>query len=150
MENVRRILVAVADVKHSQGAVHKGVSLARTFGAELVVLHAEHDPFGQEGWNLPFLSVDEDYKALLKDAKKDLDEAIRAERAKGLKVTEIVRTGEPAGVIRKVIEDEKIDLVVMSAHEEGRLEHFLFGRIADSLIRRMPCSILLVKKARES
>ncbi len=150
MENVRRILVAVADIKHSRSAVHKGVDLARTFGADLVVLHAEHDPFGQEGWNLPFLSVDEDYKTLLKDAKAELDEAIRAERAKGLKVTEIVRTGEPAGVIRKVIDEEKIDLLVMSAHEEGRLEHFLFGRIADTLVRRMPCSILLVKKAPEA
>ncbi len=147
MENVRRILVAVPDVKHSQVAVHAGVSLAREYGADLVVLHAEHDPFGQDGWNLPFLSVDEEYRKLIEDAKKDMDAAIRAERAKGLKVTEIVRKGEPAGVIRKVIEDEKIDLLVMLAHEEGRLEHFLFGRIANDLIRRMPCSIFLVKTA---
>jgi nucleotide-binding universal stress UspA family protein len=35
--------------------------------------------------------------------------------------------------------------MVMLAHEEGRLEHFLFGRTNDELLRRMPCSILLVK-----
>ncbi len=150
MEDVRRIMVAVADVKHSQVAVHAGVSLATKYGADLVVLHAEHDPFGQEGWNLPFLSVDEEYRTLLKEAKENLGEVIRAEKAKGLKVTEIVRKGDPAGLIQKVIGDERIDLLVMSAHEEGRLEHFLFGRITETLIRRMPCSILLVKKEQAS
>ena len=39
-----------------------------------------------------------------------------------------------------------IDLVILPAHEEGRLEHFLYGRGIDSLIRRMPCSILLVRE----
>ncbi len=148
MEDVRRILVALADIKHGQEALHAGVSLARRYGADFLVLHAEHDPFGQDGWNLPFLSVDEEYRSLLQEAKRNLDEAIRAEKVKGLKVREIVRKGEPAGLIQKVIEEEKVDLLVMPAHEEGRLEHFLFGRIAETVIRKMPCSILLVKKGR--
>jgi len=33
----------------------------------------------------------------------------------------------------------------MSAHEEGRLEHYMFGRTVEELTRKMPCSILLVK-----
>ncbi len=34
----------------------------------------------------------------------------------------------------------------MLADEEDHLEHFLFGRSNEELVRRMPCSILLVKK----
>ena len=34
----------------------------------------------------------------------------------------------------------------MPAHQENRLEHFLFGRINEAIIRRMPCSILLVRQ----
>ena len=34
----------------------------------------------------------------------------------------------------------------MLSHEEGHLEHFLFGRSNHELVRKMPCSILLVKK----
>jgi nucleotide-binding universal stress UspA family protein len=45
-----------------------------------------------------------------------------------------------------VVSEEKIDLIVMLAHEEGRIEHALFGGENDAIIRRMPCSILLVKK----
>ena len=34
----------------------------------------------------------------------------------------------------------------MLAHEEGHLEHFLFGRSNEEVIRKMPCSVLLVEK----
>ena len=33
----------------------------------------------------------------------------------------------------------------MSAHVEGRIEHALFGGENDAIVRKMPCSILLVK-----
>jgi len=146
MNDIRRIMVVAMDIKHSQKTVRYGVSLARRYDAELVVLHVEHDPFGADGWNLPFLSIDEEYKELLKGAKKNLEEVLRAESVRGLPVKEVIRRGEPIGVIRKVVEEERIDLLLMPAHEESRLEHFLFGRINDTIIRRMPCSILLVKQ----
>jgi len=146
MIDIRRIMVVTTDIKHGQEAVRCGVSLTRKYDAELVVLHVEHDPFGADGWNLPFLSVDEEYKALLKEAKKSLAEIIRAESVRGLPVKEMIREGEPIGVIRKVVEEERIDLLLMPAHEESRLEHFPCGRINDAIIRRLPCSILLVKQ----
>jgi nucleotide-binding universal stress UspA family protein len=149
MEDVRRILVLATDIKHSSKAVHYGASLARSYGAELFVLHVVHDPFGAEGWNLPFLSVDEEYKHILGDAKEELAKVIRTEAERGLAVTEMIREGEPTGVILQVIKEKRIDLLLAPAHEEGRLEHFLFGRSNDDLIRRMPCSIILVKQESE-
>ena len=145
MNDIKRIMVVATDIKHSRLTVRYGVSLARKYDAELVVLHVEHDPFGEEGWNLPFLSVDEEYKALLKEAKKELDKVIRSESVSGLPVKELIREEEPIGAIRKVVTEEKIDLLIMPAHEESRLEHFLFGRINEAIIRRLPCSILLVR-----
>ncbi|MBE0603424.1 MAG: universal stress protein [Deltaproteobacteria bacterium] len=146
MNDIRRIMVVAMDIKHSKETVRYGVSLAKKYGAELVVLHVEHDPFGAHGWNLPFLSVDEEYKELLREAEKNLEEVLRAESVNGLPVKEVIRHGEPIGVIRSMVEEERIDLLLMSAHEENRLEHFLFGRINETIIRRMPCSILLVKQ----
>ncbi len=145
MEDIRRILVLAMDIGNSRKAVRCGVSLARSFRAELYVLHVVHDPFGAEGWNLPFLSIDEAYKTVLREAKEDLEKVIRRENEKGLPVTEMIRKGEPLGVIFEVLEEKRIDLLIVPAHEEGRLEHFLFGRTTETLIRRMPCSVLLVK-----
>lgn len=146
MNDIKRIMVVATDIKHSRETVRYGVSLAKKYGAELVVLHVEHDPFGEDGWNLPFLSVEEEYKALLKEAKKNLTNVVLAESTGGLPVKELIREGEPIGVIRKVVDEEKIDLLLMPAHDESRLEHFLFGRINDVVIRSLPCSILLVKQ----
>ncbi len=146
MNDIRRIMVVATDIKHSRETVHSGVSLAKKYDAELVVLHVEHDPFGEKGWNLPFLSVDEEYKALLKEAKKDLEKVIRSESKGGLQVKELIRQGEPIGLIRNVVKEERIDLLIMPAHEESRLEHFLFGRINEAIIRSLPCSILLWKQ----
>ena len=148
MNDVKRIMAVASDIKHSRAVVRYGVSLAKKYQAELVVLHVEHDPFGEIGWNLPFLSVEEEYKELLKEAKKNLTKVVRAEATGGFPVKELIREGEPVGVIRKVVEEEKIDLLLMPAHEESRLEHFLFGRINDAIIRRLPCSVLLVKEER--
>lgn len=145
MGDVRRILVLALDIRNSRKAVRVGVSLARNAGVELSVLHVVHDPLGAEGWNLPFLSVDDAYRTALEEAKEDLERMIRRENEKGLKITEIVREGKPLEVIFRVLEEKRIDLLVVPMHEEGRLEHFLFGRTNDAIIRRMPCSVLLVK-----
>jgi len=147
MEDIKKIMVVATDIKHSRYTIRYGVSLARKYDAGLVVLHVEHDPFGAEGWNLPFLSVDEEYKELLKEVKKELDKVIRSESVIGLPVKEVIRKGEPIGAIRKSVAEEKIDLLILPAHEESRLEHFLFGRINDAVIRNLPCSILLAKHA---
>jgi len=44
------------------------------------------------------------------------------------------------------VEENRIDLLVMPAHEEYRLEHYLTGKVMDKLVRKMPCSILLVRQ----
>ena len=75
----------------------------------------------------------------------ELDNIISGETKEGVKVKKIIREGEPAVEILKVLRKEMIDLVILRAHEEGRIEHFLVGSSNDAIIRKMPCSILLVK-----
>jgi universal stress protein A len=149
MEDIKRILVVSRMTKYCQKAVHYGVSLARKYGAELFVIHVIHNPFGYEGWNLPIYSLKEDYKRIQQEAKKDLDRLIDSEKANGMAVKELIREGEPTKEVLKVVKEENIDILILLAHEEGRLEHFLFGRSNEALIRRMPCSILMVKKEPE-
>jgi nucleotide-binding universal stress UspA family protein len=59
------------------------------------------------------------------------------------------REGDPTVELFKAVKEEGIDLLIMLAHEEGHLEHFLFGRSNEEIIRKMPCSVLLVKKEPE-
>ena len=105
-----------------------------------------HDPFNLDGWNLPAPTFEDEYRKMIDDAKRELDLMVRAEKAEGLTVTEWVEEGEPVDEIRKVVERENIDLIIMLAHQEGRLEHFLFGKTNEKIIRRLPATLMLVKK----
>lgn len=149
MEDVKRILVVSRMDKASPKAVHYGIALARNTGAEVFVIHAVHNPFGLEGWSLPIPNIEEEYKKLLESTKQELHDIIAQERKDGLKINEMVVTGEPTKEILQVIEDNGIDFMVLPAHSEGRLEHMLFGRSTDELVRKLPCSVLLVKKEPE-
>lgn len=146
MEEIKRILVVSRDTWNCRKAVHYGVSLARTYGARLYVIHVVHDPFSLQGWNLSMPSVEKEYQRLLHETRKEIAAIVDAERKKGVRVKQLVKSGDPQKEIFKTVKTERIDLVVMLAHEEGHLEHFLFGRSNDEIVRRMPCSVLLVKK----
>lgn len=150
MSDYKKILVVSRMTQYCREAVEQGISLARQYGSELFVIHVVHNPFGYEGWNLPIVSLEKDYQRLLQDAKDDLDKLVKEARAEGLPVTVMIREGEPTKEVVAAVKANDIDLMIMLAHEEGRIEHFLFGRSNDDLVRRMPCSILLVKKEPEA
>ena len=149
MEDVKRILVVSRDTQYCRKAVHYGVSLSRKYGAELYVIHVVHDSFIFGGWNLPIPSLHEEYKKLLKKAREELHTIITSEKKKGVSIKELIREGDPTGELFKAVKEEGIDLLILLAHEEGHLEHFLFGRSNEEIIRKMPCSVLLVKKESE-
>jgi universal stress protein A len=143
MDDVKRILVVSRSTKHCKKALHYGISLAKHFNSKLYVLHVIHDPFSVDGWNLPVPSLKQEYENLAKKAREEIDRIIKSEKADGLEITEWIRDGKPIEEVLTAIKEEKIDLVIISAHEEGRFEHFLFGRSVEELTRKMPCSVLL-------
>lgn len=90
MEDIKSILVVSRSTKDCRKAVHYGVSLSQKCGAALYVLHVIHDPLIFGGWNLPFPSLEEEYRRMLKKAKEELETIIKKEKSKGMTV------GKPA------------------------------------------------------
>ncbi len=145
MQTFNNILVASRSTQHCIKVLRTGVALARKFGAHLHVLHIIHDPFNLDGWNLPVPFLDDEYKSMVAKARVELDRLVQAEKAEGLVVNEWVSDGDPVDAIQEAVESKKIDLILMLAHGEGRLEHFLFGKTNDAIIRRLPATLMLVK-----
>ncbi len=146
MEDINRILVVSRMTSECRKAIRFGISMAQKYKAELFVMHVLHDPLIFGAWNLPKPSLEEEYEQVFKQAKRELDAIIDSERKKGIDMKEIIKEGEPVEVILSTVKEEKIDLIIMLAHEEWRMEHFLFGRANEAIIRKMPCSVLLLKK----
>jgi universal stress protein A len=146
MDQLKNILVVSRMVKYDAKVIQMGAILARTFGAKLTIIHVVHDPFGVSGWNLPLPNLEKDYQKLLKKTRVELDKLAERERKVGTSIEVILKEGEPTREVLRTVKSKKIDLLVMLAHEEGHLEHFLFGKSNHELIRQMPCSIMLIKK----
>ena len=152
MKHPERILVVSMGTKQALEAVQWGISLARNYGAELFVTHIVHNPFGLEGWGRSISSakiIEDEFTKILEDARKDLQDYIKKEDSEGLAIQESIMQGEPVKEITKFISEKNIDLMVMTAHEQGYLEHLLMGQDIRELIRKMPCSMFLVKRELE-
>jgi nucleotide-binding universal stress UspA family protein len=149
MEDVKRILVHSRSTKHCHKTVRHGVLLARTYNASLTILHIVHDPFGLDGWNipLPFLKeIQHEDQKIHAEAESDLKLILDGIGAEGLSTEIRIEDGKPNEVLFDVIDKEKIDLLIVPAHHEWHVEHLLFSRINDEILRKLPCSVFFVKE----
>ena len=152
MEKIERILVVSRMSQYCREAVQVGISLARKYGSELQLLHLISNPVNMEALNAPLPFPDgrhRSYASIQEEAKEELDKILRAEIDSGLPVRITIRDGKPVDEVERIVKQEKIDLIVLLAHQEGRLEHLLFDQDNADIIRRIPCSILLVKREPE-
>jgi nucleotide-binding universal stress UspA family protein len=136
-------------IPYSREAIKVGISIARKYDAKLIVLHLVTNPVDLMAVNAPGLFPDEEcnkYNNSLQEAEEQLEKIIKQEIRDGFPIKELTSNRDPLEKIMKVVNEEKIDLIVVSSHEEGRIEHALFGGENDAIIRKMPCSIMLVKK----
>lgn len=148
MEIFNNILVISRMTPYSRKTIKTGVSIALKYNAKLHVLHLVSDPVDLMTVNSSGLFPEVQYTNYFdsqQEAKEQLAKVIKQELKYGIAIQEIVSKRDSVEEIMNVIREENIDLLVMSAHEEGRIEHALFGGENDAIIRKMPCSILLVK-----
>ncbi len=148
MEDYRNILVISRMIPHCLKAITAGISLARKYDAQLTVMHLVSNPVDMMAVNAPGLFPGEQYKNYMnshQEAQEQLDKLIKREIHGGFPIKELITDRDPVEEIVKTVKEEKIDLILMSAHKEGLLEHALFGGENNAILRKMPCSILLVK-----
>jgi universal stress protein A len=148
VHDIKRILVVSRWTRDCKKALHHGIALARSYNAELSILHIIRDVFELTG-GLMYITrmadVEEGYKNMVAEVKRDFDAMIAEEQATGMAIKETIKDGKPAAEIFKAVDTDKIDLLIMAHHEEDRIEHYFFSRDDEKIIRKMPCSIMLVK-----
>lgn len=73
-----------------------------------------------------------------------LGQAQLLERA-GARVKHVVRIGSPVGVILEVAEEHKATMVALATHGSSGVKRFLFGSVAEGVLRKSPVPVLLVR-----
>ncbi len=77
----------------------------------------------------------------------DLAAAGDRARASGVDTETSVRGGQAAREILAAVEDQAADLLVIGTHGRGGVEHLLLGSVAEKLVRRAPCPVMVVPPA---
>lgn len=154
MRKFRHILVVIRHIENAAAALHEGIQFAKLFDAPLSILRVYSNPVDMEAVNAPGLFIrGEEYTTYLsmRDRfREELDQAFEKVTTDGVPFRIHVSREKPVDEIVRIVAEERVDLVIGLAHEEGRLEHALFGGEHDELIRRLPCSVLLLKHETKS
>ena len=138
-----RVLVATDFSSGSESALRVATRLAKLSDTDLVIAHAWELPtaFGAE---LPAPS--DAVTALREDALEGIESAQRLAVALGAsRVSTMILEGEPSNVVVGAAADGVFDLVVVGTHGRTGLSRVLLGSVAEKIVRRSPCSVLVVR-----
>jgi len=141
---VRKILWPTDFSGRAEWALDYVKSLTRKYGAEIHVLYVIEDLSAHKGWYGEFdaAHIDKIVKWEQEKAAERL-EKICSDQLEGCPLyIRHVAVGDPAQEILKKIEEEGIDLVVLST--EGRKGHFGFGSVAEKVVKNAPVPVVSV------
>lgn len=145
-----RILVPVDFSSCSEEAFRIALTLARTFQAELLVLHVI-DTSALAAFNrLGLLAVPSDAQAqkrrLRHHARLNMRRLLDSDPAKGTKITRVLAEGVPFVEIAQMVRVEKVNLVVLGSYggRSESVDKIFFGSTAEKVVRTAGCPVLTV------
>jgi len=92
--------------------------------------------------------VVEDMPKLHADAQAYLASIASALRARGVRVTTHVRSGDAVGEILAGARESEADLIAMTTHGRGGLGRLLFGSIAEAVLRQAEIPVFLMRQTK--
>jgi nucleotide-binding universal stress UspA family protein len=143
---LRRLLVPLDGSDLAETAIGPAAELAKAAGARLTLLRIE--PWLSSKW--PFATDEDMYVPNLSDleaeteaaAREYIDGACRQVTA-GVTCNGVVLRGFVSMLLEPYVEQEQIDLVVMSTRGRGGLSRFVLGSNADRLVRAGVTTLLI-------
>ena len=58
-------------------------------------------------------------------------------------------TGDPAAALVEAAQGWNADLIVVGSHNQGTIEHFFVGSVAEQVVKRAQVPVLVVKRGRQ-
>jgi nucleotide-binding universal stress UspA family protein len=132
----RRILVTTDFSDGTADALAYAFSVAQENESQVTLLHVLHD-----------VSVDLSGRyreSLLNGVRKQLDELVPPEAKNWCDIVTNVETGVPYRIIHRILEDEKVDLLIMNIHGKGMLDRALLGSTAERVVRAATCPVMMI------
>ena len=146
MDDIRTVLLTTDFSDTSTKAFAPALTLARRFGAKILLVYIEED-------RLPPLVIE--YMAVGVEEILSQQRDLAGERLKDLvgerfgddvEVEPVVTMGTPHTEIVRLADERGADLIVMATHGRGFISHAILGSTAERVLRRSPCPVLIVRE----
>lgn len=154
MGEVKKVLCPVDLTAGAPHTAEEAGSLAKTLGAELILLHVMGEPafaigdpmvppgdVAGSGYALPTLA--EEYRVELERRLERLAEQVRES---GVSVSTRLVRGATYETIVSTAEDEHADLIVMGTHGRKGLGHLLLGSVAERVVRTSKVPVMTLRQ----
>ena len=141
LRSYRLILQATDGSQVAERDTRQALYLAKTTGAELVILHVVETSFAWYTGDFYQQIVDE----LRGFGERVLEQAVQIANAEGVEPRTMSVDGQSGTAIVRIAEREGADLIVMGALGRSMVEEALVGSISQYVVRHAPCPVLIVK-----
>jgi len=140
--NIKRILLPTDFSEYNSAALDFASRLASESGAVLHILHVDdaidlNAALGDAGF---LYGTEEDHCREVKDRLAKVVPTVP-----GVVCEHHYVTGSPLTEILRFAERQEVDLIVMGSHGRTGLARLLMGSIAEGVMRRAKCPVLVVK-----
>lgn len=138
---VKRILFATDFSEASLAGLPLVSSIARRYGSRVFVVNV---------WTpVPYTMVSPEAAGVLqskdeRETQAKTRQLLNDKELAGLSATAIVKSGDPAQELSRLVQEKNIDLAILGTHGRTGLKHLLMGSVAEELFRNLPCPVLTV------
>jgi len=141
----RPIILFPTDFSTASDAVlPQAEALAKQKSASLLILHVEEPPLAYGGGELSYGLPEPNSERIL----KMLEDVRPADPT--VAFTHRLAMGDPAGEIVRIAAEEGVEMIVLGTHGRSGLTRMLMGSVAEAVVRRAPCPVLVYRAAAET
>jgi nucleotide-binding universal stress UspA family protein len=144
-----RILWSTDFSELSYAALEVAKDLAVKYSAELWIVHVLVPVPGVSTTStFDVARYDQERTAQVKENIDHLVNDLKT-RELPIQVRTVIKGGEPADEIVKLVRAEEIDLIVTATHARKGLSHFVFGSVAEKIVKLAPCPVLVTRSSQQ-
>lgn len=147
----KTIVVPIDGSGWSERAIPHAADIARNNDAEIILLHVLRPPASEYTDQIALGGGEEQLQQIREEMKQKLIAMRNGLRAQGIDArVQVIEGVGVASLICDFINDQDVDLVVMSSHGRSGISRFIFGSVAQKVMQEVSVPVMIIRPDREN
>ncbi len=140
-------IIAPTDFSEPAGqGLQAAIEMASKFDARLMLIHVVDTVPTISGTHLMSGANAVQMQEQMQDnARKHIENLIRSEVPEQIPCEYKIVSGKPADEIIRLCQEASADLIVIATHGYSGMERFIFGSVAERVMRKAECPVLSIR-----